>query len=258
MAGATLGFLRYNFNPASVFLGDGGSYFLGYMLATLNMVGSIKSHAALIILIPMIALGVPLMDTFWATARRFILGQRLFRPDNDHFHHRLLRLGYTHRRAVLVLYGITIGMGLLSLLLVHAHDDQAALLLLLVGVTIIFGIRKLGYLKYLAVDKIVSWVEDISDELGIKRDRRKFLACEMAISESKNMDEFWSRVVSAGQLLKLDYLELRLGTDGHNPRHRTAIAGIRGRGDLILPPWTLREPCISVFPFRTGTINWAP
>lgn len=194
------------------------------------MLGSIKSHAALTILIPMIALGVPLMGTFWATARRFILGQRLFRPENAHFHHRLLRLGYTHRRAVLVLYGITIGMGLLSLLLVHAHDDQAALLLLLVGVTMIFGIRKLGYLKYLAVDKIVSWVEGISDELGIKRDRRKFLAYQMAISESKNMDEFWSRVVSAGQLLKLDYLELRLGTDGHNPQTSNGYSWHSGKG----------------------------
>jgi len=63
LAGANLGFLRDNFNPASVFLGDGGSYFLGYMLATLSMLGSIKSHAAVTILIPMIALGVPLMDT---------------------------------------------------------------------------------------------------------------------------------------------------------------------------------------------------
>jgi len=121
-------------------------------------------------------------------------------------------------------------MGVLSLLLVHAHDDQAALLLSLVAVTMIFGIRKLGYLKYLAVDKIVSWVEDISDELGIKRDRRKFLACEMAISESKNMEEFWSRVVSAGQLLKLDYLKLRLGTPGHNPQRSKGYSWHSGKG----------------------------
>ena len=94
----------------------------------------------------------------------------------------------------------------------------------------IFGIRKLGYLKYLAVDKIMSWVEDISDELGIKRDRRKFLACEMAISESKNMEEFWSRVVSAGQLLKLDYLELRLGTSGHNPQPSKGYSWHSGKG----------------------------
>jgi len=100
-------------------------------------------------------------------------------------------------------------MGVLSLILVHARDDRAALLLLLAGVTMIFGIRKLGYLEYLAVDGLARWVKDISDELGIKRDRRQFLACQMAISESNNMDEFWSRVVSAGQLLELGYLELR-------------------------------------------------
>jgi len=80
LGGATLGFLRYNFNPASIFMGDSGSYFLGYTLAALSIMGSIKSQATVAILIPVIALGVPLIDTVWATLRRFILGQRLFSP----------------------------------------------------------------------------------------------------------------------------------------------------------------------------------
>ena len=104
LAGASLGFLRYNFHPASIFLGDSGSYFLGYNLAALSILGSLKSEAAVAILIPIIALGVPVIDALWSPVRRFILGQRIFTPDRDHIHHRLLKLGYTHRRAVLMLY----------------------------------------------------------------------------------------------------------------------------------------------------------
>lgn len=210
LAGSTLGFLRYNFNPASIFLGDSGSYFLGYMLATLSMLGSIKGHAAVAILIPMIALGIPLMDTIWSSMRRFIRGQRIFKPDKDHFHHRLLRIGYSHRRAVLVLYGFTLFMGAVSLLMVHARDDRAALLLLLVGATIILGIRKLGYLEYLAMDKLLGWVNDITDDMGFKRDRRTFLACQIEIAQTQSIEEFWRKVIEAGQFLHLDYMELQL------------------------------------------------
>ena len=210
LAGATLGFLRYNFNPASIFMGDSGSYFLGYMLATLSILGSIKGQAAATMLIPVIALGLPLMDTVWSTVRRFILGQRLFGPDRDHIHHRLLKLGLTQRRTVLVLYGITIVLGLVSIIFIHARDERAALLLLLVGVTMIFGIRKLGYLSYLSVGRMIRWVGDVSDELGINQDRRRFLGCQIEISQSTDMDEFWLKVVSAVQLMELDYLELKL------------------------------------------------
>ena len=211
LAGATLGFLRYNFNPASIFLGDSGSYFLGYMLAVLSMLGSVKGQAAVAILIPMIALGIPLMDTIWSSIRRFVLGQRIFKPDKDHFHHRLLRKGYSHRHAVMILYGFTIFMGVVSLFMVHARDNRSALLLLLVGAVIIFGIRKLGYLEYLAVDKLLGWMNDITDDMGIKRDRRTFLACQIDIANSKDISEFWKKVVHTANLLKLDYIEVRLG-----------------------------------------------
>jgi UDP-GlcNAc:undecaprenyl-phosphate GlcNAc-1-phosphate transferase len=211
LAGSILGFLRYNFNPASIFLGDSGSYFLGYMLATLSMLGSIKGHAAVAILIPMIALGIPLMDTIWSSVRRFIRGQRIFKPDRDHFHHRLLKIGYSHRRAVIILYGVTVFMGVISLLMVHSRDDRSALLLLLVGAMIVFGIRKLGYLEYLAMDKLLGWVNDITDDFGFKRDRRTFLARQIEIARSETLDEFWRKLVDAAEYLNLDYMELNIG-----------------------------------------------
>ncbi|MCP4667348.1 MAG: undecaprenyl/decaprenyl-phosphate alpha-N-acetylglucosaminyl 1-phosphate transferase [Deltaproteobacteria bacterium] len=250
LAGATLGFLRYNFNPASIFMGDSGSYFLGYMLAALTILGSMKSQAALTILIPMIALGVPLMDTVWATIRRFLLGQGLFRPDSDHFHHRLLRLGYTHHRVVLFLYGATIVLGLLSLTLVHAHDDRAALLLLVVGVLAVFGIRKLGYLDYLAVDKLIGWVRDVSDEAGIRRSRRTFLSHQMNISHAGNVDDLWLRLVSAGELLALDFLNLKLVDDGDADQASSDYDWDSGRGKLDVASLDSRKTLYISLPLK--------
>lgn len=119
LAGATLGFLKYNFNPASIFLGDSGAYFLGFTFAGLSTLGALKTPATVGLLIPLIAAGVPLFDVLWSPIRRFILGRNLFGADKDHIHHRLLSLGYTQRRAVLTLYGFTVFFG-------HHRPDGAA------------------------------------------------------------------------------------------------------------------------------------
>jgi len=210
LSGATLGFLRYNFNPASIFLGDSGSYFLGYMLATMSIQGSIKSQAAATILIPIIALGLPLIDTVWSAARRFIFGRRIFHPDREHIHHMLLKLGYSHRRAVLLLYSITIAMGMISLVLIHAQNERAAFILLMVGAITIFGIRKLGYFNYLNGDRIKQWAGDISDEIGLSRERRYFLGLQADTSNSKSIDELWQHIIRSALMLGFDMAALCL------------------------------------------------
>jgi len=210
LAGVALGFLAHNFHPASIFLGDSGSYFLGYNLAALSVLGSLKSEAAVAILIPIIALGVPVIDTLWSPVRRFIIGQRIFMPDRDHIHHRLLKLGYTHKRAVLLLYGITILMGVASLTLIHAQDDRAALVLVVVGSGAIFAIRWLGYLPFIHRERVVGWLGTVSDELGLRRSRRSFLECQAMIASAKSIEHLWAGIASAAEFLKLDACELRL------------------------------------------------
>ncbi len=210
LAGASLGFLRYNFNPASIFMGDSGSYFLGYMLASMSILGSIKSQATVAILIPIISLGLPLMDTITSPIRRFFLGQNPFKADKDHFHHRLLRLGLTQKKAVLILYGITVGMGIVSFIVVHAKDETAALVLLLLGLSSIIGIRKLGYLEYLATDKLFGWLHDISEDFGIKRARRTFLGWQMAIAEATSAEQLWKVLISTAKFLGLDFMEVSI------------------------------------------------
>jgi UDP-N-acetylmuramyl pentapeptide phosphotransferase/UDP-N-acetylglucosamine-1-phosphate transferase/glycosyltransferase involved in cell wall biosynthesis len=210
LAGASLGFLGHNFHPATIFLGDSGSYFLGYNLAALSVLGSLKSETAVAIMIPIIALGVPVIDALWSPVRRFILGQRIFMPDRDHIHHRLLKLGYTHRRAVLLLYAITIGMGVVSLTLIHAQDDRAALVLVVVGSGVIFAIRRLGYLHFIDRGRVVGWLGTVSDELGLRRARRSFLECQAMIASARSVDHLWAGIAAAAEFLKIDTCELRL------------------------------------------------
>lgn len=210
LSGATLGFLRYNFNPASIFMGDSGSYFLGYMLAALSILGSIKSTASVALLIPVMALGVPLIDSLTAPLRRFVRGRDIFSADKDHLHHRLLRMGLNHRNAVLILYGATIFMGLVAIAMVYASSEQIALILMAFGALVIVAFRKLGYLEYLAFDKIYGWLRDVTDEAGISHDRRTFLNLQMEMAACRDLDALWAHVIQALDRLGFDSAEIHL------------------------------------------------
>jgi UDP-GlcNAc:undecaprenyl-phosphate GlcNAc-1-phosphate transferase len=96
LAGATLGFLRYNFNPARIFMGDSGSLFLGFTIAAISIHGSAKAHAAVAILIPIVALGLPIIDTLLAMARRLYRGLPIPTADREHIHHKLIKHGFSH------------------------------------------------------------------------------------------------------------------------------------------------------------------
>jgi len=104
MAGATLGFLRYNFNPASVFMGDSGSMLLGFMLGAVTIQGVLKSIAAVALVVPLMALAIPIIDTGMAITRRLRKGISITHADKEHIHHRLLNMGHSQRQAVLLLY----------------------------------------------------------------------------------------------------------------------------------------------------------
>ncbi len=150
LAGAILGFLLYNFNPATIFMGDSGSMFLGFVLATTSMLGSaVKSSTTVAILVPIVALGVPIMDTLFAMVRRFLERRPIFSPDRGHIHHRLLDLGITHRRAVLVLYAVSIVFtaGAIAVSIGRSWEVGGALLVL--SVVLVGLVRFIGYFEYL-------------------------------------------------------------------------------------------------------------
>lgn len=116
VAGACIGFLKYNFHPAKTFMGDGGSLFLGYMLATISIIGPAKGATVLAMIAPVLVLGVPIFDTGFAILRRLINHRPIMEADKGHLHHRLMAAGFGQRRAVLMLYGVSAIMGVASIL----------------------------------------------------------------------------------------------------------------------------------------------
>ncbi len=117
LLGANLGFLKFNFAPAKIFMGDSGSMLLGYLLATISILGVFKSTAIISLLFPILTLGIPISDTLYSIFRRYKNKQPIFQADNGHFHHRLLDYGLTPRQVVLSGYGLSIFLGLLSLMI---------------------------------------------------------------------------------------------------------------------------------------------
>jgi UDP-GlcNAc:undecaprenyl-phosphate GlcNAc-1-phosphate transferase len=160
LAGAVIGFLRYNFSPAKIFLGDSGSLFLGFALSVLSMKSSTKGSTALAILVPILALGLPIMDTLLAMIRR-LLGSLLpqqarstsllrkldsmFSPDNAHIHHRLVARGLSHKNAVFTLYLVAIAFSLGAFAITTGNNFGASLVLTTVAVATFIGVRQLRY-----------------------------------------------------------------------------------------------------------------
>lgn len=145
LGGAVLGFLFFNFNPASIFMGDSGSLFLGYVLATSSIVSSsTKSSTTVAILVPLIALGLPIMDTLLAIVRRVLRRQSIFLADRGHVHHTLLALGLTQRRAVLSMYGFCVFLTVSAIVVsIGRHRDAGISLMVLsivaMGVIMVAG-----------------------------------------------------------------------------------------------------------------------
>ena len=138
LAGALLGFLRYNFHPASVFVGTSGVMFMGFTLAVLSILGTAKIAVALLVL------AVPIIDAFWIIVRRIVQGRSPFSPDRGHLHHRLLDVGLSHRQTVLLIYAVCAGLGVLSLLLSGAGQVYAFLgVFVMIGLAL-FALSRMG------------------------------------------------------------------------------------------------------------------
>lgn len=143
LAGSTLGFLPYNFNPAKIFMGDTGSLFIGYALAAISVVGLLKTAAAVALAVPIIVLGLPIADTALAIVRRLQAGRPVMAADREHLHHRLIQLGFSHRDAVLLMYLITAWLAIGAVAVAEGNLLQGLLIVLTVGASVHLVARKL-------------------------------------------------------------------------------------------------------------------
>ena len=142
LAGACVGFMPYNLNPASIFMGDTGSTFLGYMLATLSIQGLFKVYALISFAVPFLILGLPIFDTAFAIVRRVLSGRSPLAPDRGHVHHRLIDMGFNQKQAVAILYVISVVLGLIAVVLTTSGELRAMVLV----VAVIIGLVVSGFL----------------------------------------------------------------------------------------------------------------
>ncbi|HWQ75768.1 MAG TPA: MraY family glycosyltransferase [Syntrophomonas sp.] len=144
LVASIMGFLPYNFHPARTFMGDCGSNFLGFVLGCLAVTGVAKSTALISLVIPIVILGIPIFDTFFAIFRRIYKKTPIFSPDKDHLHHRLLKMGYSHQTTVLIIYAISGFFALTAIVLSWFNNPKATVVLAFMLLLIVIGANRIG------------------------------------------------------------------------------------------------------------------
>lgn len=179
LIGALLGFVVFNFHPARIFMGDTGSMFLGFVLSLVTVRAAQKGPAAVSVLVPILALGIPIMDTLLTIARRAWFGNPLFGADRGHIHHRLLDAGLPHRKVVLVLYGVSTLFVIAAVAVQFVRDPQQAMVLFFSLVVAGLLMRRLGYL---AIDPL-RLSSELRDAASLRADTRRLRARVRAFND---------------------------------------------------------------------------
>ena len=184
LAGAIVGFLRFNFNPATIFLGDSGSLFIGFMLSALALEGAQKAPTVIAIAIPVVSFGLPILETTLSILRRLINGHSVFAGDREHIHHKLLQHGLSPRQVVIALYAVSALFALLSLFLLWPGRNTLGLVLTVIGISVWFGVQHLGYLEFWEIRRVA---QRTIEQRGIFVNN---LAIRRAIEELKGATDY--------------------------------------------------------------------
>ena len=223
LAGAILGFLRFNFNPATIFLGDSGSLFIGFMLSALALAGAQKAPTFVAVAIPVVSFGLPILETLLSIMRRLISGRPIFTADREHIHHKLLQMGFSHRQVVIVLYAVSAVFAMLSLFLLWPTGSTLGLVLAVVGTGIWLGVQHLNYLEFGELRRVaqrtIEQRQIVINNLSVRR----------AVEELKvagNFNQVRSVLFAAFDSNDFDAFELHLkslpgdqAVSGENSRH---------------------------------------
>ena len=205
LAGSILGFLRFNFNPATIFLGDCGSLFIGFMLSALALAGAGKTPTIVAVAIPIVSFGLPVLETVISVVRRYISGQPIFGADREHIHHKLLDRGLSQKQVVIILYGVSALCGLLSLFLLYPSGPTVGIVLFVVGAGIWMGVQHLGYHEFFELKRMAQRTIDqkkiVKNNLAIRRAVR-------ALSKAQDSVQVFKALTSAFETNDFDGFQL--------------------------------------------------
>jgi UDP-GlcNAc:undecaprenyl-phosphate GlcNAc-1-phosphate transferase len=195
LVGCLIAFLRYNFNPASVFLGDSGSLLIGFLLACFGALWSQKSVTLIAMLAPVLAVSIPLLDVALSITRRFLRKRPIFQGDRGHIHHKLLDRGFSQRATVLVIYAVCFLAALVSLLVSALHNQFSGFIIFLFGIPVWIGIQYLGYPEFAKAARIFlkGGFRQIIDAEARLHD------FESALTKAADMDECWTTILKGSR-----------------------------------------------------------
>jgi len=260
LAGATVGFLCFNFPPASIFLGDSGSLFLGFMLAGIGLLGSQKSPTVIAVAIPIVSLGLPVLDTALAVARRFLRGQPIFAADRAHIHHRLLSLGHSPRNVALLLYGACALLGLGGMLLVN-DSAYVAVVLLVIGLGVGLAVQRLRYYEFEELGRLLR--RGVHQRKTIGRNVR-IREASVRVSDLTDLDRVFDTLEETFAQDRFESAEVRLrrsfvGGDQSADVHRRLDDDVPvwawRRSDVTLAAcWEIRLPFLAASGERIGSL----
>ena len=266
LAGATLGFLRFNFNPATIFLGDSGSLFIGFMLSALALQGAQKAPTVIAVAIPVVSFGLPILETALSVVRRFISGRPVFTADREHIHHKLLQRGLSHRQAVIILYAVSAFFALMSLFLLWPTGSTLGLVLAVLGTGIWLGVQHLGYLEFGELRRVAQRTIEqrqivinnmalrrATEELKVSRDYRQICRILTAAFSSNDFDAFDLRLLANPQDVP-PVEDVHLLRDGkHSATLRWAKSGSHLSDDQV-SAWHLGLDLVTANNRRRGTL----
>ena len=226
LCGALAGFLRYNFSPASIFMGDSGALFVGFLLAALAVLGTQKATTAVAVLTPILAFGLPVVDTGVTMARRMISGRPLFQGDSEHIHHMLLARGWSQRRVALILYAVCAVFGLLAALFTKTSSPQTGFVLFVIFVAVIVAV---GHLRYHEVDELrAGMMRGVGDRRLRVANNIRVRRAGRSLSTATNLNELFEAVALMLEFQEFSHVRLLIGKQGRGEVNDRALKSIKG------------------------------
>jgi UDP-GlcNAc:undecaprenyl-phosphate GlcNAc-1-phosphate transferase len=229
MVGATLGFLVYNINPASIFMGDTGSLSLGFLLALVSIHSSQKSYALFSIVAAFLVLGIPIFDLSMAVVRRYLMGRPIFAADQHHVHHILLRKGLTQSQSVIMLFGAAVFLEVLAFIFIYADDRISAISILVLVPIIGAAVRYLGYDRIIASARRARVMETIEARAQVRSEAVD--AFRESLIRHPNLSELEGALAQVALELGLERLEMQLKFSLRHGEERTRYHWTRGNLD---------------------------
>jgi len=234
LLGSLTGFLFFNFNPAKIFMGDCGSMFLGFTIASSSVMCSMKSSALVGLALPVLALGIPIFDTLFSMLRRFLERRSMFAPDRSHFHHKLCDLGIKQHHVVITIYAVTLLVAGLGMFMMVTRNINSLIVFICILLLLLLVFRVVGSVRLR--ETIAGLRQKYAVTQQIKQERESFEQVQLHFRRVKTFEQWWQAVCKAAE--QLDFLSIKLPLTGSDKTPR--VLTWQRDGNEADPPETVK------------------